>query len=124
MIPSAFGLQTANTGRTILGSYCQFEASNVLDDLSEPRDICPSRTSACWKPAHAKCKEIRLSQSHRLSRKPEFLPLRGSAAMHDRRARRWICILAHRSEQFLLTEQECDCWLICAWLMWVVARRS
>lgn len=34
MIPSAFGLQTANTGRTILGSYCQFEASNVLDDLS------------------------------------------------------------------------------------------
>ncbi|MGY3403918.1 hypothetical protein ACVWZV_000031 [Bradyrhizobium sp. GM5.1] len=41
-------------------SYCQFEASNVLDDLSEPKDICPSRTSACWKPAHAKCTEIRL----------------------------------------------------------------
>lgn len=28
--------------------------------------------------------------------------------MHDRRARRWICILAHCSEQFLLSEQECD----------------
>ncbi|MET4222721.1 hypothetical protein ABIB00_007961 [Bradyrhizobium sp. LB14.3] len=53
------GLQTANTA-TILGSYCLFEASNVLDDLSEPKDICASRTSACWKPAHAKCKEIRL----------------------------------------------------------------
>lgn len=52
MINSAFRLQTANTARTILGSYYLFEASNVLNDLSEPKDICPSRTSACWKPAH------------------------------------------------------------------------
>lgn len=116
MIPSAFGLQTANTGRTILGSYCQFEASNVLDDLSQRhlpvKNICLLEACSCQMQGNTPVAAS--SQSHRLSRKPEFLPLRGSAAMHDRRARRWIYILAHRSEQFLLTEQECDCWLICA----------
>lgn len=39
MISSAFRLQAANTARTILESYYLFEASNVLDDLSEPKDI-------------------------------------------------------------------------------------
>lgn len=40
-ISSAFGLQTANTARNILGSYCRFDASNVLDDLSEPKETSP-----------------------------------------------------------------------------------
>lgn len=35
-----------------------------------------------------------------------------------------ICILAHCSEQFLLSEQECDILVDLSWLMWVVARRS